>query len=296
MRDRAERVESLNKDAEAGVAARAAAMLPPSSAGALAPWRALIMKARASWSATSETARLLCAFSVAVALGGACGLWISVRIASATDAFAPSRPQLISDAPTDRRSVTGSQTLERSPAEHQDTSSAPDHAVTSNESGEEAAAEMSKSNPAGATDESRPGRRGAGGVADTPAPAEDEATKLDKTAEALGGVSVVKQGAQAARTQGGATPCAVYASQDALTLRAGGAAVLVLGGLGQQGRVTVTTPDWSNIAVLSEGTAGGGRGWMRYSVRSVSARAGAYALHVRTPCGSKTIPVTVRLP
>jgi hypothetical protein len=74
-------------------------------------------------------------------------------------------------------------------------------------------------------------------------------------------------------------------------LRGGAAAPLVLGGPGEAGRVEVSTPDWSNIAVLYEGRTG--NGWLRYSVRSVSGRPGVYTVRFATPCGSKNIPVTV---
>jgi hypothetical protein len=80
-----------------------------------------------------------------------------------------------------------------------------------------------------------------------------------------------------------------------LTLRGGGAASLVVGGPGEAGRVTVTTPDWADIAVFAEGRAGG-NGWVRYSVRSVSRRPGVYTLHFKTPCGSQSIPVMVTRP
>ena len=87
-------------------------------------------------------------------------------------------------------------------------------------------------------------------------------------------------------------PCALYASADSLNVRNGGAASLVVGGPGEQGRVTVTTPDWSDIAVFSEGPTGR-NGWVRYSVRSVSKKPGVYSVRFTTPCGSQNIPVTV---
>jgi hypothetical protein len=95
--------------------------------------------------------------------------------------------------------------------------------------------------------------------------------------------------------QGRSVPCALYASAGSLNIRGGGAAPLVVGGPGEAGRVTVTTPDWSHISVFSEGRADG-NGWLRYSVRSVSKKPGVYTVRVTSPCGSQNIPVTVGRP
>lgn len=87
----------------------------------------------------------------------------------------------------------------------------------------------------------------------------------------------------------------MYTSAGSLTMRGGGAAALVVGGPGEAGRVTVTTPHWSDIAVFAEGRAGA-NGWVKYSVRSVSKKPGVYAVRFTTPCGSQVIPVTVTRP
>lgn len=95
--------------------------------------------------------------------------------------------------------------------------------------------------------------------------------------------------------QGRVAPCALYASASSLTIRNGGAAPYVVGGPGEAARVTVTTPDWADIAVFSEGRARG-NGWLRYTVRSVSKKAGVYTVRLTTPCGSQNIPMTVTRP
>ena len=87
----------------------------------------------------------------------------------------------------------------------------------------------------------------------------------------------------------------MYASANSLTIRNGGMAALLVGGPGEAGRVTVTTPHWSDIAVFAEGRAGG-NGWLRYSVKSVSNKPGVYTVRFTTPCGSQTIAVTVTRP
>ena len=61
-------------------------------------------------------------------------------------------------------------------------------------------------------------------------------------------------------------------------------------------RVNVTTPDWANIVVFPEAQTSGNNRLVNYSIRSVSARAGTYKVNIKTPCGMKTIPVTVAQP
>jgi hypothetical protein len=215
----------------------------------------------------SEVATLVLAASVAVALGVACGFWINARLASAANAgrAARSRP-----------------TPEATPPAVE--------AVNLQASTETAAAPSALNEPASAEDEARTSKPAA---TPAPTPAAREASRQPKVEVSPGSRWEVVKGAASGREQQGRTsPCALYASAGSLTLRSGGAAPLVLGGPGDAGRVSVTTPDWSNIAVLYEGRAG--NGWSKYSVRSVSGRPGVYAIRFATPCGSKTIPVTVK--
>ncbi|HST51699.1 MAG TPA: hypothetical protein VLJ61_06775, partial [Pyrinomonadaceae bacterium] len=92
------------------------------------------------------------------------------------------------------------------------------------------------------------------------------------------------------RGQGG--PCRLSTSAGALTIRRGGGASVTLSLGGAGGEVTASTPDWSNIVVLSESVPFRNEA-QRYSVRSVSGRPGVYSVRFRSPCGSRTIPVTV---
>jgi hypothetical protein len=214
----------------------------------------------------SEVATLVFAASVAVALGVACGFWINARLASAANAGRAARSRPSPEATPPAVEAGNSQV----PIETADATAA------SNE-------------PASAADEARASKPAA---TPAPTPTPREASRQPKVEVSPGTRwEVVKGAASGREQQGRAAPCALYASAGSLTLRGGGAAPLVLGGPGEAGRVTVTTPDWSNIAVLYEGRAG--NGWSKYSVRSVSGRPGAYAVRFATPCGSKTIPVTV---
>jgi hypothetical protein len=217
----------------------------------------------------SEAATLVCAVTVAVVLGVACGIWVnSLLAASAASAGwpAPSRlpPGARADAPP--------------PAEE---TKAPQSSVET--AGTPAAAEES----AAAVVESRTLKPAA-----TPAPTPaGRGAKTDARAAVAPGVL---KGAEPVRGQGRTSPCALYASASSLTIRGGGAASLVLGGPGESGALNVSTQSWADIAVFREGPAPGGNGWVRYTVKSVSRRPGLYAIHFSTRCGSQTINVTVK--
>ena len=208
----------------------------------------------------SEGATLAVAVAVAVALGIACGFWINARLAAAAAAGRAAHTRPAPDAPP----PAGETGTTHGSVETADAAAKTEPSVTSVESH---------------------------ALKPTATPAAREVSPQQRADVRTAVVPGVEKRAVAEREQSRATPCALYASAGSLTLRGGGAAPLVLGGPGEGGHVTVATPDWSNIALLYEGRTG--NGWSRYSVRSVSGRAGVYTVRFTTPCGSKTIPVTV---
>lgn len=243
------------------------------------PVSSLRGKARVGAGNPSGAATLVFAVSAAVSLGIACGVWINSRLASAASASLPPLAMLPSDA-----RATPAPTLvgEPRPGHSHDTPSAVAAPAPPPATGEAAAAGDggARSQPANSgVAAARPG--GTGPRPNPVAPSDVE--------------PAVGAKASPATARSGPAPCALYASASSLTLR-GGAAILIVGGPGVNGHAAVTTPDWADIAVFSEGPTGGNRGWMKYSVRSVSRRAGVYAVHFRTPCGSQTIPVKVTSP
>lgn len=269
MSDTAEPTKPFNEPSQSDMMTRAAAT----------PLSALRVKAVARASAGRETTRLVCAASIALILGGVCGLWIHLRLASAYVAPQPKTrrpPDARQTGPADRRPGP-----ESSPEGQHDTPS-----ETHRTAPPQPRAELLGASPTLKAVE-RGGEKRASGRGE------------DATSD-VG----LPQGERAAATKsksvkgaGRAAPCAGYASSDSLTLRLGGAASLVLGGPGGRGPVTVTTPDWSDIAVFPEGRAGAGKPvWSTYTVRSVSKRAGRYTLHVKSPCNSQTIKVRVTPP
>lgn len=254
----------------------------------------------------SETTTLVCAVSLAVALGVACGAWINVRLASAAaEASSTASAVVMRLRPPERadaRNATAPPAVtEPTPVEHQDTNIETDEASPSDvppEAGRPGADADEASDKVSA--ESRRG----------PAPSGDEASPSARAFGTRGGAAgVLKKDGGVVKKDGGAAwgakkataghgrvaPCGLYASANSLSVRGGGAATLILGGPGEAGRITVTTPNWSDIAVFSEGRVGD-KGWVRYSVRSVSKRAGVYVVRFTTPCGSHNIPVTVTRP
>jgi hypothetical protein len=244
----------------------------------------------------SETTTLVFAVCVAVTLGVACGVWINARLTAAASKtpHAASRlmpaatPGQTEPAPSGEAQPV-SDDSRRQAADDDPHQTAPADGGESYPEDSEAPAQTQTQSLASAPDAAHKDRTAPAAVA----PAAREANPPEKSPAAR--VEGREAKAEPRPRAGGAAPCAPYASAGALTLRGGGAATLVVGGPGEPGRVAVTTPDWADIAVFSEGRAGG-NGWVRYSVRSVSRRPGVYALHFKTPCGSQRIPVTVTRP
>ncbi len=267
MRNAAEPVRAAGEPAESGRAVKSGKDAAPSRQ-------------------TSEGATLVCAITVAVSLGIACGAWINASLVSASSIATPAPAYLLPTAPA------------REPAPTNDAETVP---VVSKET-ELAAAEDASADDSDRALEERDTRLSPPAEKEREKPAavavrhragEANPSGKSRVESPTAGVAAAKP--RDARGQARAAQCALYASADSLNIRGGGAASLVVGGPGEAGRVSVTTPDWSNIAVFSEGRTGG-NGWVRYSVRSVGKKAGIYSVRFTTPCGTRNIPVTVTRP
>lgn len=232
----------------------------------------------------TQTGRLVCVSLIGLALGVACGLWINARLASATSRSAPVR--LLPDAHAGERTAVAS-TAVQPPPDHSDDAPPPAEEITT-----PAAPDAEGEGGTSAVADEGRGRKSGGGGSNAAAAGENRAPASTDWRRARGAAGETRE--TAARARGGAGPCALYTSAGALNLRSGAATTLVLGGPGAQG-VTVSTPDWSDIVVFPEGAAGG-KGWVKYSVRSVSKRPGVYAVRFKTRCGSQTVRVTVGRP
>jgi hypothetical protein len=249
---------------------------------------------------TPETTTLVFAATVAVALGIACGAWISARLTAAASETPHAQARLMPAAtPEQTAPAPGGDAKPLSDDSHPAASENGGETPSNNsDAPSESQAESQTRRPSSAADDVRKDGPATGVVvsaAREASPPEKSHAARDEAREVNAGPSEVGGGRRARAKAGVASPCAPYASAGSLTLRVGGAAALVVGGPGEAGRVAVTTPDWADIAVFAEGRAGG-NGWVRYSVRSVGRRPGVYTLHLRTPCGSQTIPVTVARP
>lgn len=228
--------------------------------------------------------RLVIVVTFAMLLGVACGLWLNARLASAMESPAlpaPSRPTLNAERPE-------SAAAKPAPEESEDASAVADNPTPPAAAGESDDEKEAVRTPPRAHAGNAGGARGASNAARPTNAARPAAGEAETPGETAG-----RKNAPARRA---ASPCPLYASASALAVRDGVGATLVLGGPGRQGRVSVTTPDWADIAVFSEGAAGGSMGWMKYSVRSVSKRAGVFSVRVSGDCGSLIIPVRVVRP
>lgn len=272
----------------------------------------------------SEGVTLACAVAVAVGCGVAFGVWLNARLTPTTSAGAPQAARLLPDAraaaapapaarptPCDgcETSPAGEATPPRGTADKPDEAGPkPDSFATKAEAREalpDAGAPPRRAEEVAAVSAEGSGVTNPEAVAearpDPSRPMAYEVSPLPKAgSRAAPRVNVERGAAQSVgkAADGGAQrpagPCALYASASALQVRVGGAAPLVLGGPNVGVRINVSTPHWSEVAVIYEGPAAGHNGWLRYSVKSVGRRPGLYTVHVSSPCGSQTIPVTVK--
>ena len=140
-------------------------------------------------------------------------------------------------------------------------------------------------------------------------PPDDEAPSPKELETTPSAVSVKPHGSKAAigsyvsagreseqRQVGG--PCRLLVSERALSIRAGGGSdTITVSSQNVYGpaRVTATTKNWPDIVVFPESRGDSG-GPVRYSVTSVSKRSGTFAVNFNSPCGVKTVRVTVQQP
>lgn len=240
----------------------------------------------------SEAATLVCAIAVAVLLGIACGAWINARLASA--AFKASAAIVVPPAPAHLLPATPAVETPPSPGNDAESGSETSEGTEAAAGVDTSAnASVEASEPLG-TRRSVPAEKERGRAAAVDSSSDSVSASRRPRGEIPGGEAAEVR-SKAVQGQGRPATCALYASADSLSIRGGGAATLFVGGPGEAGQVTVTTPDWSNIAVFSEGRAGG-NGWFRYSVRSVGKKSGVYTVRFTTPCGSRNIRVTVVQP
>jgi len=266
-----------------------AARPSPAGDGKTKSFGGLGLKAAARAAATPKLTRVVGMAFVGLALGGVCGLWLHARLAAASLLLSNgARPALVARL-AEGPSLTPSAAPESTPDGGRASTSSPADATPTPGPEAPLSAEVLATQPALNAVGGRGEERGAARGKET----KDSAEVMPRAdAQARREAATTSAPAPKAVNAGGRpAPCAIYASTNSLSFPSGGSAPLILGG---PGPFIVTTPDWSNIAVFSEGRTGGGKnGWTKYAVRSVSKRAGVYTLHVKSPCDSQTIRVRV---
>lgn len=262
------------------------------------PRRSLRGNANARRREGAEPATILCAVIIAAALGAASGLWLSSQWASAAasaDSIALSTDASSLVSPTDIRAERSeshapqSETENVSTGANETTEASEASASTGNVEPSPTSHDNVEPSPAETRTPSRLATQDDGDDAE----ATIRATGREKPSEKADkdhGARTAEPRAAFARSQGG--QCRLSMSAGALVIRGGGGATLTLSLGGAGGAVTASTPDWSNIAVLSESGPFRNEA-QRYTVKSVSGRPGVYSVSFRSPCGSRTIPVTV---
>lgn len=277
----------------------------------------------------SEGVTLTLAVLVAVGLGVAVGIWINARLTPNSSAGAlpssralpealvsnthapaaqPSPCDGCANPPASEETAAGEESPARVPANKSEKAEteADTGAPVLVERAAAPSAPVEPSHPAAVADGGveADGATDSGAVASaSPDPSRPMAWEVGARprpgARAAARANVERGTAQSGESEAGSgaqsrpVPCSLYTSANSLSVRVGGATPLILGGPGVGVRINVTTPDWSTLAVIFEGPAGS-NGWLRYSVRSISRRPGLYTVHVSSPCGSQTIPVTIK--
>jgi hypothetical protein len=90
--------------------------------------------------------------------------------------------------------------------------------------------------------------------------------------------------------------CMMSVSESSLSIRNGGSGTVTvnLNGRSSPAGISASTSDWSNIVVLTQPQGGKGSGSTKYSIVSVSKNTGTYAVNFKSPCGTKSVMVTVK--
>lgn len=249
----------------------------------------------------AETAILVCAILIAVALGIASGLWINRGWASSSSsALSPSAAQSPTVVhATEQTTPASSTAIENQPGDSDLSSSTVAKATPLPESDEPSHGADEPSSAGTIRPVESAGEMGRGEHATGADPATTTAgdeSPSGKTAGVPGRTPSVEARAMGGRAPGRIGPCTLFADASALTIRSGGGSntiTLKLNGAESAARINASTPNWSDIVVFAEPHASVNGGWVKYSIRSVSKRAGIYRVNFTTPCGAKSIAVTV---
>jgi hypothetical protein len=292
MSNTAEPTEPFREHFAADATPGTAATRPTVGTSKPKPFGGLGLKAAARAAATPKLTRVVSVAFLGLALGGVFGLWLHTRLAAASLPLRPSAQAAPFARPSGTLSLTSPNAPESTPKGHDAHTSSPADAAPPPLAEAPLSAQVLGTRSSVTAVEERASLRAKDATkAGEATPRINEHAREDAATAAASAPKATSSTPKAVKAAGRVSPCAIYASAGSLTLRSGSSAPLILGG---PGPFAVTTPDWSDIVVFSEGRTGGGKsGWTKYAVKSVSKRAGVYTLHVKSPCDSQTIRVRV---
>ena len=229
-------------------------------------------------------------------MGIACGLWLTSRSASPRP-LTPPQAVSAAEAAGQREVAAAAGQSEAAVAETSSTVKSGEPPVGDTDSPPAGAENQSPEVASDVIDEraaaghEAPGPKGPG-AKPTPS-AEPPAAAEPRRVEAIAG-TVVAAGREPERRAEG-DRCVLSVSESSLSIPASGGSGTITVSVNGPARVTATTNNWPDIAVFA-GSRGVEGGPVRYTVVSVSKRAGTFAVNFKSPCGMKTVPVTVKQP
>jgi hypothetical protein len=242
--------------------------------------------------------RLTYAIIIGLALGIASGFWLNARLAAVSSAHSLAAATDLPPGPqaTAQTLPAPPAAIANPPGDADDTSLTAVKASVLPASDEPASADTQRTRAAKA--EGEISRRTQTARADTATSVARAEKASAKVARLIGAASDVETPLTTERVPGRGGRCAFAASKNALTLRSGGTDMITLriSEPTAPTRVSVSTPNWADIVLLPESQTPGSSSVLKYSIRSVSQRAGTYKVNVKTPCGAKTITVNVTQP
>ncbi len=136
----------------------------------------------------------------------------------------------------------------------------------------------------------------------SPSPSPEQAAKPSTTQETNDTRQTAPTTSRQRRAQGrasqGGERCSIEVSDADATIQHNGGSIILtvtFNGLNGDPQITASTSNWSDIAVFPEPrSASDADSTLKFSITSISTKAGLYTVTFKSRCGTKTVSVTVR--